>query len=272
MIDEGSSLGSWQQGDFALEVGGFIFAARPDEDDLLEDANQKLAVRETEDQIVGAVIVSQTCDIVQMRGTLDVVQICPLVFRSQAAQKEIAKGRRPSLAIIENSPPGTYADLSRIMSVTKDLLVSWQRHSGFDDARSRLKFAAALERKFGRFAFPDDFNASMVDFQKRVWSKHDKKSDLGAIYRSIRQIRFRSAPDWTAERKEIAMIAILEEPNEMTVDRDTIRQELVAQIDKIELSDGYRWGHPKFVLLSLSELSAQELLESQPADFDFLSQ
>ena len=112
----------------------------------------------------------------------------------------------------------------------------------------------------------------MVDFQKRVWSKHDKKSDLGAIYRSIRQIRFRSAPDWTAERKEISMIAILEELDEMKVDRDTIRQELAAQIYTIELSDGYRWSHPKYVLLSLSELSAQELLESQPADFDFLSQ
>lgn len=271
MADEASSLGAWRQGDFALDVGGFVFGAQPDEEDLAEDGDLKIAVRESVDQIVGAVIVSQTCDIVRVRDDLDVVAVCPLVKRSWTEQTEIAKGRRPSLAIIENSPDGSFVDLSRVMSVSKRLVQTWQRKSGFNGEQSRQRFASALERKFGRFAFPDDFNIAMSAFQKRVWSKHDKHSDHGKVYRSIRQIRFRAAPNWSAARIEIAIIAILNEPNALEIEREKISAELKSQVAKIELPDGYRWAEPKFVLLSLSELSARELLESQQADFDFLS-
>lgn len=271
MKEEASPLGSWQQGDFALNVGGFSFGVRPDEDDLAVDEAQKIALRETEDQIVGVVVVSQTCEVVRMRHEDEVVAVCPLVQRDETEQRAIAKGRRPSLAIVENSPPGSFADLSRIMSISKDLLSSWERKSGFCDSRKRLRFAAALERKFGRFAFPDDFNLSMSGFQKRVWSKHDKASDIGKVYRSIRQIRFRVSPDWNASNRKIAIIAILEDEDVVEIDRKTIGQELADQIANIALPEGYDWAEPKFILLRLSELSAEDLLESQQADFDFLS-
>lgn len=271
MKDGISSLTLWEQGDFALNVGGFLFGTTPDEKDLADDEAIKIAIRESDEAIVGAVLISQTCDVVRLGNQDELVAICPLVKRSVSEQNEIAKGRRPSLAIIGESPDGTFADLSRVMSVTKKLLITWPRSQGFSDSNEKLRFASALERKFGRFAFPDNFNTALSGFQSRVWSKHDKNSNIGNIYRSIKQIRFRATPNWNVPSRKISIIFILQDKSSMTETKDEIQSELKAQVDKIELPKGYNWANPKFVLLFLSELSAEEFLESQAADFDFLS-
>ena len=52
------------------------------------------------------------------------------------------------------------------MSVHKDLLRAWVRHEGFSSEEGRVRFAAALERKFGQFAFPDDFDKAIEAFRR----------------------------------------------------------------------------------------------------------
>ncbi len=184
-IDE--PLKHWRQGDFALEVGGFLYAG-------IAEGNGPFQAEGTYDSIVGHIVISQTCDIVRRTGGRLFVAVCPLIKVNEQNLSEIRHGRRPYLTDVENTDKEVVADLRRIMSVHKDVLQTWKRRSGFSNDLTRLRFAAALERKFGQFAFPDDFDRAIAVFRQRVWSRYSKpvqcleqsigrwfKSDLGQI-------------------------------------------------------------------------------------------
>lgn len=110
---EDAPLEQWRQGDFALGVGGFLFAAPSDHDELYDP-------EEIVDGIVGLIVVSQSCDIVRRDGGRDFVAVCPLVERPSEEIAAIKKGYRPYLVEVEHTAENVFADLRRIMSVSKD--------------------------------------------------------------------------------------------------------------------------------------------------------
>lgn len=257
-VDE--PLKQWRQGDFALEVGGFLYAGNAED-------NEPFQAEVTYDDIVGHIVISQTCDIVRRTGGRIFVAVCPLVKVNEQNLSEIRKGRRPYFTDVENTDEEVVADLRRVMSVDKDVLQTWERRSGFSNDMTRLRFAAALERKFGQFAFPDEFDQAISEFRQRVWSRHTKPgSEPGAVYRSLDQIRFRADPDWSAKVREISVIAIMNHE----ADDTTIGNELDYILEKIEWPNGYTWAEPKFILGTAKDFTAEDILLSQRGDFDFL--
>lgn len=265
-IDEADApLGDWRQGDFALRVGGFLFAA------VSDNSTEAFDAEESDEGIVGLVVISQSCDIVRRTSGRHYVAVCPLVRRNEDEISQIRKGRRPYLVDVENTEADVFSDLRRVMSVSKDLLRTWVRHEGFQSEETRIRFALALERKFGQFAFPDEFDTTVKNFKERVWRRHDSEdSPPGKVYRSLAQIRFRAAPDWRAEKKQITVLAILVKPNKREDSQDKITSELEEQLNKVKWPPGYEWTEPKFVLADASYFSAEDILTSQRADFDFL--
>ena len=262
-------LRHWRQGDFALDVGGFLYAK---EKETAEGEHHFDAAEEREEtcKAVGLIVITQTCDIIRREGGKNFVSVCPLVQRDDKEVKEIKKGYRPYFADVENIGDNVFADLRRVMSVSKDLLRTWKRHDGFTTESKKITFAASLERYFGRFAFPDDFDSAINDFKKRVWQRHDKQgSEPGSIYRSLLEIRFRAAPSWEAEKRKITLIALLG-PLESGITREKIRDELSEQLAKVKWPEGYEWAAPEFILQSPKYLTAEDYINSQRADFDFL--
>ncbi len=234
------------------------------EDDELFDAE------ETTDRIIGLVAVSQTCDIVRRTGGRDYVAVCPMIEIPEEEQlSAIRKGRIPYLTGMENAGETAFADLRRIMSVHKDLMQKWQHQAGFSGEDGCLRFAAALERKFGQFAFPDDFDQAAKVFRERVWSRHAKPgSEVGKVYRSLIQIRFRAELNWTADKRTITIMAIM--PERSMVERSVIRKELDCALGKIQWPDGFEWGDPNFILGTVKDLTAEDIVSSRRGDFDFL--
>ncbi len=254
----------WRQGGFALGVGGFLSASLAEGDDLFD-------ARETTKGIVGLAVISQTCDIVRSTGGRYYVAVCPLTRVSTHELSDIRKGRRPYLTDVENADEDIVADLRRVMSVHKAVVETWERQTGFKNDSSRLRFAAALERKFGQFAFPDDFDHAIKEFRQRVWSRHTKPdSKPGKVYRSLVQIRFWAEPNWASERRKIRVIAIMKEVGEREVDSTTIKQELDSVLDKIEWPNGYEWAEPNPMLVTAKDFTAEDIIFSQRGDFDFL--
>lgn len=261
-VDE--PLKHWRQGDFALEVGGFLYAG-------IAEGNEPFQAEVTYDDIVGHIVISQTCDIVRRTGGRYFVAACPLVKVNEQNLSEIRKGRRPYFTDVENTDEEVVADLRRVMSVHKDVLQTWERQSGFSNDMTRLRFAAALERKFGQFAFPDDFDRAISKFRQRVWSRHTKPgSEPGAVYRSLYQIRFRADPDWSAEVREISVIVIMNDEENREADDTSIRNELDDIHEEIEWPNGYTWAEPKFICGTAKNFTAEDILSSQRGDFDFL--
>lgn len=256
----------WKQGDFALNVGGFLFAN-------LSESGEHFDAEEDEGDIVGLIVISQTCDIVRRTGGRHFVSVCALTKRPETEVREIKSGRRPYFAVVDNTDEAVFADLRKIMSVSKDLLRTWDRQEGFGAETGRVQFANSLERKFGQFAFPDDFDRAMSAFKQRVWKRHDKTESLpGKVYRSLLQIRFKCEPDWDSARKKIRVLAILREPKFREALRQQIAEELEDSLSKVELPEDYSWSDNdlKFILATAKNLNAADVLGSRRADFDFL--
>ncbi len=264
--DDYAFLSEWRQGDFSLNVGGFLYAGASTDGEPFD-------AREVRKGVLGLVVISQTCDIVRLRWSdgRHYVAVCPLIQLAPEKIKEVHKGRRPYLSVVENVGDGVFADLRRPFSVDKDLLREWERVDGFSSETRRARFSSVLERKFGQFAFPDDFDSAFKNFKDRVWSRHDKTdSPPGKVYRSIQQIRFRVLPNWESQEKNLAVIAILLPAADREVDVEVISAELSEQLAKVELPVGYTWDEPQFVAQTADSLTANDILQSHRGDFDFL--
>lgn len=260
------SLKDWRQGDFALDVGGFVFATPKTGSGQFE-----FEVGYETENIVGWVVISQTCDIIRCTGDRFYVAVSPLITINEQDISAVSRGRRPYLTEIENTDANVFADLRRFMSVDKRLMSTWERRSGFTTSDKRQRFAAALERKFGQFAFPDEFDEAVKDFRQRVWSRHSKsESEPGRVYRSLMQIRFLAEPNWTASLRKISVIAIMKDEIEQEVDRHKIAEELKNSLEKIQWPYGYEWRNNRLILGTTSELTAGDVIFSQRGDFDFL--
>ena len=247
-----------------MDAGGFLFASTP-QGEAAYDA------REETSGVCGLIAISQTCDIVRDTGGRNHVAFCPLVRIQSALVTEVEKGRRPYLVYVANSEDTVFADLRRIMSVEKQLVRTWERRSGFSEENARIRFAVALERKFGQFAFPDDFDAAVTRLRQRVWSRHDKQDSApGKVYRSLEQIRFRAEPNWEADKRKICVIAIMRDVGSLEATRLEISKELEQELKKIEWPDRYQWGSPRLLLGATRDLTAEDLLTSQRGDFEFL--
>ena len=230
-----------------------------------------LEVGEEKEDILGLVAISQTCDIVRRTGGRHFVAMCPLIEIDDQTRKLINKGRTPYLAVLENSDPNHVVDLRRVMSVSKDLVRTWDRIEGLSTDAGRVKFGKALERKFGQFAFPDEFDDAMSLLKNRVWQRHDKSgSPVGKIYRSLHQIRYLAEPNWTASEKTITVIAIMHEEERLEASRADISQELTDILSNICLPAGYEFSEIRFILATAADLTGEDIFASQLADFEFL--
>lgn len=256
-------LSQWRQGDYALDVGGHLFA------DVSQNPEEEPYSVSEASGVVGLMVISQTCDVVRPGGY---VTVCALVRKDASDANSIKNGRRPSFLDLECPPEvNVYADLSRVMTVSKDLLISWTRHRGrgFVDERQYRRLASALERKFGRFAFPGWVGEAFDELRSRAWSKHSRDSDLGKIYRSIREIRLQA--NWNAEQVVLSMFIIVHDAEQREIEIEKISAEISGQLSKISLPERVIWNEPEFEMGTATNFSARDIFESQALDFQYLS-
>lgn len=258
-------LDEWRQGDYSLRVGGFIYATLSERDSAYD-------VEEEVEGVIGLVVISQSCDIAQHKPERQFVAVCPLLEVNEQLFLECEKGMRPYFVPVENHERNVVADLRRVMSIHKKLLSTWEHKAGFSSESGRVKFAAALERKFGQFAFPDRFNVAIRPFRDQIRSRHNKSgSVLGKIYRSLLEIRFRATPSWDADRCVISVIAIRDPNSRESVSGKEINDELTKTLAKITWPDGFEWGSPHFLLGFPNDITADLIFSSRRGDFDYLS-
>ncbi|WP_126977599.1 hypothetical protein [Frigidibacter oleivorans] len=263
-------LAEWQQGDFSLNCGDFLFRDISERTEDGEDDGG--AVFDSE--VVGFAVVSQTCEVVREPARVPHVSVCSMVTVDAKRIEDIERGQAPRYGFLSAAPEGAVVDFSRTMSVTKKLLVTWKRHRGCKDEQQQLEFASALETYFGRFAFPDDFVASVASLRRAILSKHPKgESDLGKAVRSIRELRVYPHARWSNKDSiPITFIAILddEEKRELA-DRDEIKRHISPKINGIRWIAPFSLSEIGLRLATLSDLTAADYLNSYPLDVNSLS-
>jgi len=260
------ALGRWRQGDYSLAVTDFVFVDR-----LVDDGPQVDARVEA---VPGLVVVTQTCDIVNAAPGKGYVVVCPLKELTDQALEDVRKGRSPAGAMLEHPPrPDVVVDLGRMMSVHKSVLARMERRAGFSTDEGRARFAEALERKHGRFAFPDRFNDDVLaKLRKRIVEAHGKAtSENGKAYRSIQTARVSAAPHWEAPDIEVTFHFILVQENEREAKREQIAKTLDDHLGKIAWPSGIRPATPLYMMTTMEEMTAAQWTGSQPIDWDFIS-
>jgi hypothetical protein len=264
-----ASLWEWRQGDLALEESWFVHVADgavPLSDAAAEAAN---GVQALTSEVLGLVVITQTCDIVRSCATRPYVEVAPLVRVSEDDLHQVRRGRRPAQATLPTVETDLLvADLDRVMTVEKSIVASWKRTPGFTRDPDGRAFAQALARKRIRFAFPDEFTTLAKKLQARLGDKHDKNTEEGRGLRGLREIRVCASPSWDAASTEIFFwfirddaAATFEGKNWADLLKDWLK--LVPPSGRFTSVEGQ--------VATLQEMTAADYVQSDPLDLDHLS-
>jgi hypothetical protein len=264
-----ASLQEWRQGDLALDESWFVHVgdgALP----LSEAAAQaESGTQALTSQVLGLVVLTQTCGVVRSCVSRPFIEVAPLVRVSEDDLHQVKRGRRPAhatLPILEKEL--LVADLDRVMTVEKSIVASWKRTPGFTQDAEGRAFAQALARKRVRFAFPDDFTALAKKLQARLGDKHDKNTDEGRGLRALREIRVCASPSWDAASTEIFFWFIRDDADARFEGKnwaDFLEDwlKLVPATGRFTSIDGQ--------VATLQEMTAEDYVGSDPLDLDHLT-
>lgn len=265
-----ATLQKWCQGDCALGEQWFVHRfniQRP-----LTDMSKEVLDGDTdlaEYEVLGFMVITQTCDIVRSCRFRPFLEVAPLVEVEQQKLKEIKRGRRPQYAFIPNiAEKCLVADLDRVMTLEKAVVIEWQRVSGCTTDEERRMLGQALARKRSRFAFPDDFTTLTNKLQRRLQEKHEKASNEGEALRALLEIRVRASPSWSASEIDLIFWFIRHEDEQKF--KDIEWYELLERWLDLVPESG-RFQSVEGQVTTLEVLSAKEYLESDPLDLDHLS-
>lgn len=264
-----AALREWRQGDLALEEFWFVHVGDGAAPLTAAAAEASGGAQALTTEVLGLVVLTQTCDIVRSCVTRPYVEVAPLVRVSEDDLRQVKRGRRPAHATLPALEKDLLvADLDRVMTVEKSMVASWRRTPGFTRDADGRAFAQALARKRVRFAFPDDFTLLAKKLQARLGDKHDKNTDEGRGLRALREIRVCASPSWDAPSTEIFFWFIRDDADATFEGKswaDLLKDwlKLVPATGRFTSLDGQ--------VATLQEMTAQDYVDSDPLDLDHLS-
>ena len=216
----------------------------------------------------GLVVVSQTCDVVRACQERPFVEVAPLVELEADDYREVERGRSLRYAVLPKfADRHLVADLERIMTVEKALLVTKEQHrsAGCTTDAERRTLASTLARRRGRFAFPDDFSAGVAKMLDHVVAKHDKDSALGRFLGGLVDIRGECA-DWEAEKPEVTILFVFPTLGNVPVDA---AQHVDALIERFRPTACF--AKPRGQSVNLETMSAARYLASDALEVEYVS-
>lgn len=272
-----AAMQCWRQGDVALQVDWFVHLANPGMPltpaaETWAAANPDLAssdVEIVESAVAGVAVISQTCDLVRSALERPFVEVAPLVPMEPAKIEEVRKLRRPRYAYLPGvADRGLVADLDRVMTVEKAVVMTWEHSDGCTSEVARRALAEALARKHLRPAFPDDFVAFMEPLRTRLVKRSGKQSDEGQVVDALNEIRVAADPDWDAERVEVRLWFVRPEDAELGGLSTDWSRWVDVWLDLLPASGRFRAGAQA---IPLSRMTALDYCRSDRLDLDHLS-
>lgn len=144
----------------------------------------------------GAVVLSQTCDLVQQNRFT--AQLALLVRLSSGDAKAARSGRRPRFVLVPGAGEGDmFADLEFVSTISKVDLAKLKRTAGISSHREQRVFAQRIGRRFTRFPFPDEVQPWLRPLEELLEKKAGKtESAEGKVLQDIIEVRVESEYGW----------------------------------------------------------------------------
>lgn len=183
----------WRQADkFALDH--IVLMADDGQPDLLETRH-------------GVALISQSCDVVLPHRSK--LQVAPIVELSGENSRAARDGKRSQYAHLPQLGDDWFADLDHMSAVSKAALTGRRAGPGVEGDIAIRRFAGAVARRFGRFAFPDDVSDALKALRDMVQSKASKpQSPFGRILQDVLELRAESR-DWSAVPAEVTLVFVV---------------------------------------------------------------
>lgn len=249
----------------------------------------------------GAVVLSQTCDVV--RAELDHVSLAPIVALGDLDAKNARVGKMPRYVHVPVLGEQYFADLDVIATAPKAELLEHTCERGTSTDEEVRTFGAAIARRFGRFAFPDEVSKLLKPLREIVQSKApNSQSPLGKVLADVVQLRIEAAGPWSEPPWDLTLVIILKPgalpslddlptdhsvPPSAGLNPSAIADQIVAAADPAELGAlwnalGESWidlcGRPADPIRSIEsevvgedEYTLDRLNRSERLDLDHLS-
>lgn len=163
----------------------------------------------------GAVIISQTCDIVQISESKKNLLVAPIVpAPDNSLLSNARRGRSPLKLFLEGCGPegeDAVADLQYAVSVPKESvegLTLLGRRSTSDHSQAARDLSMAIGRAFSRFAFPDAVQSSLSKFLRKARDKAGTKGPLGRVLEWVDSLRV-SSDQWDKPGRILTIYVIV---------------------------------------------------------------
>ena len=203
-------------------------------------------------QIVAAaasqvVLLTQTCDLQRTKGGQLFAVVAAIEERSTTVARDAWRGGRPQLAGLPWLSDTAVADLGRVTTIERSLLVT-ARQVARPGIHERPQFAEILGRYFNRPAIPDQVYEALSPIQEAAKKRHDNKdSAIGRRLNDLFQTRILLIPDADDPCPDVTLLFLLEPeflpqlPRGVEVDQSAIdalaRQDLNALSNKMDVVD-----------------------------------
>jgi hypothetical protein len=186
----------------------------------LDDASAEVAAEEGDDGLILVpeavdviVLLTQTCDLQETTPEQRNCQVAPVVERGETFAREVLRGRRPGWVALPWYRRAAVAELARITTLERSVLVGARSLARPDTPRERLHFAESVSRHFTRAALPDPVVEVLRPLLERMRDRSGRASDEGRCIEQIATIRVEAVPDLDAPAPHLTVLLVLDVEN-----------------------------------------------------------
>lgn len=195
---------------------------------------------------LGYLIVSQTCDVVNVGKSKRRITLAPVYSARQSEMQNAERGAMP-LKISVGGDVHQLADLSKIFSVNKvdigEKVKLFSHSYETTDFRQAREFSQILASVYGRFAFPDEVHDALRPLEDAIRKgrttrkkpKGVKEPKLVSVLKFVDDVRV-STEDWSAKELTLKIWIVvddahLEDGERITLDAERILGESSSDND-----------------------------------------
>lgn len=186
----------------------------------LDDSSAELAAEEGDDGLIVVpeavdvvVLLTQTCDFQETTSEQRNCQVAPVVERGETFAREVLRGRRPGWVALPWYHSTAVAELARITTLERSVLVGVQSLARPGTPHQRLHFAESVSRHFTRAALPDPVVEVLRPLLERMRDRHGRASDEGRCIEQIATIRVEAVPHFDAATPYLRVLLVLDVEN-----------------------------------------------------------
>lgn len=157
------------------------------------------------------VLLTQTCDLQHTSASRYLCLVAPILAVDSSLARQARRGHRPGFAALPWLGDTRVADLSRITTLERSVLVGKESVGRPGSAQERADFAESVQRYFTRAALPDEVVSVLSPIMTRIKDRHDKNPDEGRCLGRVLEVRLEADPDLDDESPALCVLFILDE-------------------------------------------------------------